>query len=150
MGRAYKRYTKRLAALKHRLNEAGIERLNLKLHLDHDGLQHYPSQRFTLASLEPGGLLPAVRAVILRPGVLPGFKRLVQAECSDLTIEAVALKFPDLFSEIELAICRERLAHSSPDREWYERYTAAETQALHRLQERWKAEGTIIDTEEKT
>jgi hypothetical protein len=55
------------------------------------------------------GTLGAFRALIAKPEVSEGFTRLALEGRLDLSVEALALRFADLFSEAELTTCQERL-----------------------------------------
>ncbi len=60
------------------------------------------------------GTLAAFRALIAKSAVSEGFTRLALEGRLDLSVEAIALRFPELFSETELATCRERLRPEAP------------------------------------
>jgi hypothetical protein len=55
------------------------------------------------------GTLETIRRLLAKPGVSDGLVKLVEKGRLDLSVEAIALRFPYFFSEAELALCRARL-----------------------------------------
>ena len=55
------------------------------------------------------GTLETFRKLIAKPGVSEGLTRLAEVDRLDLSVEAIALRFADFFSEAELSVCRARL-----------------------------------------
>jgi hypothetical protein len=55
------------------------------------------------------GTVETIRRLLAKPDVSDGFVKLMEIGRLDLSVEAIALRFPDFFSEAELALCRDRL-----------------------------------------
>ena len=55
------------------------------------------------------GTVETIRRLLAKPDVSDGFVKLMEMGRLDLSVEAIALRFPDFFSEAELALCRDRL-----------------------------------------
>ena len=55
------------------------------------------------------GTVETIHRLLAKPDVPDGFVKLMGMGRLDLSVEAIALRFPDFFSEAELALCRDRL-----------------------------------------
>jgi hypothetical protein len=68
----------------------------------------YNPARFCIMRSQDGTVETICR-LLARPTVSDGFIKLMEMGRLDLTVEAIALRFPDFFSEAKLDLCRDRL-----------------------------------------
>ena len=62
------------------------------------------------------GAVGTVKRQVVKPGVSPGFRKLLEADRLDLTMEALVLQpdFAPLFNAVEQAAARQRLRDHGP------------------------------------